>query len=159
VNEKLLMMSWNLIQSHSVLICCFHLFHWLEDCTELGKCVGILLSEVESFGLADCQSKCEAYSGSDLDFDGIPETFCGFFTYNSAIQNCQFLDSCERLTEGCANCVSGSVQCTLELPNVENGNINIFFVVLREKSACSISVLRGFIEYFFFQKSMKKGQI
>jgi len=73
--------------------------------------VGVSLDNSFAANADDCLNKCITFEGKDLTGDGEFDTPCAWFTYDSLTQNCELLDSCQRLSNGCSTCVSGSVHC------------------------------------------------
>jgi len=62
----------------------------------------------------ECLSECQTFEGLDFDGDGNPDIFCNWFAYDPETQRCDFLSSCDYLTDSCSSCVSGSVYCKPE---------------------------------------------
>jgi len=100
-----------------------------DDCTVSGQCVGNFLTERQTPSIGDCLYECQTFEGLDFNGDGEPDQFCSFFEYDSFTKSCDLLSSCERVMEGCADCISGSVRCDLG-PSAHSKIIILHFLPL-----------------------------
>jgi len=85
--------------------------------------VGVFLEDIPATSIDDCKRECQTYEGVDTDGDGEPDKLCSFFTFDSLTQACKLLDGCERVTDSCSTCISGSVNCgSKHAPNRKGKN-------------------------------------
>jgi len=131
----------------------------LEYCTGPGQCSGIFLTEVATSSIDDCLSECQGYVGFDFDGDGEPDQECTWFTYDSLIQGCKLFNSCDRLTDSCSTCTSGSIHCGPKSPSISGGDYENSFkglikLIVKKiifQATPKLLLLVGIIEVDIFQ--------
>jgi len=79
----------------------------LSLCNVDGRCDGDILDDIVTESAQACLDKCKDYEA----LDGNSDTFCNWFTFDSATGACQLWNDCYDTDDGCESCLSGNVGC------------------------------------------------